>query len=151
MCESREFIAPPPTPSCTPIVLTTLSKRGCQTKSLLYSPLCDNNSLNGITCSGGEENATPLHDAVASGCAEVIRALVLKGADKSALDSNGKTPADLAPAGSKVLQVLTETASLLSESEQLEQSMTQAKVQSYVVAADSSLVKQLEKLKVRIK
>ena len=103
------------------------------------------------THAGGDDNATPLHDAVASGCAEVIRALVLKGADKSALDSNGKTPAEMALAGSKVLEVLDQTSSLLSESEQLEQSMTapQTKVQNYVVAtADPGLIKQLDRLKV---
>ena len=106
-----------------------------------------------LTSLGGEENATPLHDAVASGCAEVVRALVLKGADKAALDSNGRTPADMAPAGSKaVLEVLKETTSLLSETEQLEQSMstTQTKVHNYVVTAEMSLLKQLDKLKVSV-
>ena len=88
---------------------------------------------------------------MASGCAEVVKALVLKGADKAALDSDGRTPADMAPAGSKaVLEVLKETTSLLSETEQLEQSMsTQTKVHNYVVTAEMSLLKQLDKLKVR--
>ena len=89
---------------------------------------------------------------MASGCAEVVKALVLKGADKAALDSNGRTPADMAPAGSKaVLEVLKETSSILSETEQLEQSMsTQTKVHNYVVTAEMSLLKQLDKLKVSV-
>ena len=88
---------------------------------------------------------------MASGCAEVVKALVLKGADKAALDSNGKTPADMAPAGSKAVEVLKETSSILSETEQLEQSMsTQTKVHNYVVTAEMSLLKQLDKLKVSV-
>jgi len=105
---------------------------------------------------GGDDNATPLHDAVSSGNAEVVRSLVRSGADKNALDSSSKTPADMAPPGSKVLLVLESTESELTDSERLEQSMmnqtvnagAESNAKKYVIASDSSaVVKQLEKLR----
>ena len=114
--------------------------------------------------SGGEDNATPLHDAVSSGNAEVVRSLVRSGADKNALDSSSKTPADMAPRGppgSKVLLVLESTESELTDSERLDDERlmmammnqtvnagAESNAKKYVIASDSSaVVKQLEKLR----
>ena len=109
----------------------------------------------------GGDNATPLHDAVSSGNAEVVRSLVRSGADKNALDSSSKTPADMAPPGSKVLLVLESTESELTDSERLDDERlmmammnqtvnagAESNAKKYVIASDSSaVVKQLEKLR----
>ena len=114
--------------------------------------------------SGGDDNATPLHDAVSSGNSEVVRSLVRSGADKNALDSSSKTPADMAPPGSKVLLVLESTESELTDSERLDderlmmammnqtvnagEEIPRLYAKKYVIASDSSaVVKQLEKLR----
>ena len=41
---------------------------------------------------GGDENYTPLHDAVEAGHVEIVKLLIERGADKKLRDKNGRIP-----------------------------------------------------------
>jgi ankyrin repeat protein len=41
---------------------------------------------------GGQDNLSPLHDAVSSGSIPVVKILIEKGASKTSVDSKGYTP-----------------------------------------------------------
>jgi ankyrin repeat protein len=58
----------------------------------------------------GINGYTPLHSAIQSGNAEVIRLLLAAGADINLRDGNGRTPLDLALAKNPMIAELLEQA-----------------------------------------
>ena len=96
---------------------------------------------------GGDENVTPLHDAILSGNADIVQALIEKGADKTALDSDGKTPRDMT-SNPELLKLFDDTCCLLTESEQLNQTLTV--VEHVVVASTPDMIKKLDGLKGKV-
>lgn len=68
---------------------------------------------------GGDFNSTALHEAAAAGCADICRLLIQKGASKTARDSQGRMPYDVAST-IETRKVIDETMCDMSDTEQLE-------------------------------